>query len=161
MANHRLKGISPKHRAMIKRLQPYRAGDEAWRHPLGILVNLSNADKHRLLNPTYSIVKSDAAQVLDDLIGSFQGDGPSPAKSWWMLKQGSRLEHDAAWFRVGFDRAVLTERPAKVEVSGLLRLGVAFGEMGLDADSYRHIGESVWHIIERFMRHFPETKYID
>ena len=161
MADARIPGLSKWHRAMIKRAQPYRAGDLAWKHPLTILAELSNADKHRLINPTYSIIKSDTSETLDRLVGSYKGPGPSPVKSWWILQQGSRLEHDAAWFRIAFDRNVLTERPSEVKVSGDLRLGVAFGEIGLDAHSYRHIGEYVWVVIEKFMRRFPETKYID
>lgn len=160
MADARIPGLSKWHRAMVKRAQPYRAGDLAWKHPLAILAELSNADKHRLINPTYSIIKSDTGKVLDRLATGYEGDGSSPVHSWWMLKQGSRLEHDAAWFRIVFDRAALPE-PVKVEMGGNLRLGIAFGEVGLDADSYRHIGEYVWVILERFMRRFPETKYID
>jgi hypothetical protein len=161
MANHRIPGLSPRHREFVKWAQPYRAGDDAWKHPLAILADLSNADKHRLINPTFSVLKSATDRVLDQLVGSYQGDGPSPVKSWWMLKQGSRLEHDAAWFRIAFDRTILTERPANVQMGGDLRHGIAFGEIGLDADSYRHIGNFVWGVIERFMRQFPETKYID
>jgi hypothetical protein len=160
MANHRIPKLSRWHRAMIKRAQPYRAGDSAWKHPLAILADLSNADKHRLINPTYSIIKSDTSGALDRLIGNYQGPGPSPVKAWWILKQGSRLEHDAPWFRIVFDRSLLSER-VDVQMGGDLRLGIAFGEMGLDADSYRHIAEYVRLVIEAFMRRFPETKYID
>lgn len=77
-----------------------------------------------------------------------------------MLKRGSRLEHDADWFRIVFDRAILTER-VDVEMDGFPRVGIAFGEMGLDADSYRHVAEYVLRVIEAFMRSFPETKYVD
>lgn len=160
MANFRIPGLSKWHRAMVKRAQPYRAGDSAAKHPLSVLADLSNADKHRLINPTYSVLKSDTDNVLDRLVGSYQGDGPSPVKSWWMLGHGSRLEHDAAWFRIAFDRTLLPER-ADVQVGGNLRLGIAFGEIGLDADSYRYVAEYVRLIIEAFMRRFPETKYID
>lgn len=161
MADARIPGLSKWHRAMVKRAQPYRAGDLAWKHPLAILAELSNADKHRLINPTYSIIKGDVGAALDRLAGSYQGPGQSPVVAWFMAKEGTRLEHDAAWFRIVFDRNVLKERPINVKVSGGLTLGIAFGEIGLDADSYRHIGEYVWVVIERFMRRFPETKYID
>jgi hypothetical protein len=60
-----------------------------------------------------------------------------------------------------FNRAVLTEPPVNVKMSGNVAHGIAFGEIGLDADSYRHIGEFVWIVIERFMRQFPETRYND
>jgi hypothetical protein len=161
VADKQIPGLSRMHRAMVKRAQPYRAGDRAWKHPLAVLAGLSNADKHRLINPTYSILISDTERVLDRLVGGYQGDGPSPVKSWWMLKHGSRLEHDAAWFRIVFDRALMPERPAKVQMGGNLRLGVAFGEIGLDADSYRHVAEYVLAVMEAFMRRFSETKYID
>lgn len=161
MADYRISRLSRWHRAMIKRAQPYRAGDRAWKHPLAILADLSNADKHRVLNPTYSIIKSDTAGTLDRLVDSYRGPGPSPVKSWWILKQGSRLEHDAPWFRIAFDRSVVTEGPLKVQMGGNLRLGIAFGEIGLDADSYRYIAEYVRLLIEAFQRRFPETKYID
>lgn len=160
MANHRIPGLSKKHRAMVKRLQPYHRGDGAWKHPLAILADLSNADKHRLINPTHSVIKSDAGKVLDRLAGSYEGEGPSPVKSWWMLDRGSRLKHDAPWFRIVFDRDILTNR-IDVQMGGNLPVGIAFGEVGLDADSYRHIGEFVWGVIEAFMRHFPETRYCD
>ncbi len=161
MADYRIPRLSKKHRGMVKRAQPYRAGDQAWKHPLAILADLSNADKHRLLNPMFSVLKSDTSRVLDSLAGGYQGKGRSPVKSWWMLQHGSQLEHDAAWFRICFDREILTERPVSVRMGGNLKLGVAFGEMGLDASSYKHVAEYVWVVIERFMRQFPETKYVD
>jgi hypothetical protein len=157
MANHRIPCLSKKHRALVKKAQPYNAGDS---HPLSILADLSNADKHRILNPTFSVLKSDSRAILDRLPQMYQGDGPSPVESWWMLPRGSCLEHDADWFRIVFDRAILTER-VDVEIQGFLRVGIAFGEMGLDADSYRHVAEYVLKIIEAFMRSFPETKYVD
>lgn len=160
IADYRIPMLSKRHRAMVKQTQPYRAGDDASAHPLSVLAELSNADKHRVLNPTFSVMKSDAAKVLSGVAGNYQGDGTDPAKSWRMLDRGSRLEHGTAWLRVGFDREILAEMP-RVEVCGLLHTGLAFGEIGMDADSYRHIAEYVRKIIEIFMRRFPETRYID
>jgi hypothetical protein len=160
MAKRCIPGLSEKHRAMVKKTQPYNAGDRAEFHPLYALAELSNADKHRIINPTYSAMKSSAKDVLDRLVGSYQGEGPSPVESWWMLERGSRLEHDAPWFRMVFDRSVLAE-PVEVEVSGILRTGMTFGEIRMDADSYRHIGEYVLDTVEAFMPSFPETRYHD
>jgi hypothetical protein len=160
MADHRIPGLSEKHRAMVKMTQPYNAGDRAEFHPLNALAELSNADKHRLINPTFCAMKSSAKEVLDRLVGSYQGDGASPVHSWWMLERGSSLEHDAAWFRIVFDRSIITE-PVDVEMSGILRTGISFGEIGMEADSYKNMGEAVLKIIEGFMRSFPETRYYD
>ena len=161
MADRSIVGLSPKHRWMVKRFQPFQAGSNAFKHPLSILADLSNTDKHRLLNPTFSVLKSDSRKVLDDLVNSYQGPGPSPVKSWWMLERGSELKNGSAWFRIVFDRELMPEAPASVELGGVMRLGTAFGEIGLDAHSYRQIIGYVYAIIERFMRQFPETKYID
>lgn len=159
-ADYRIPMLSKRHRAMVKQSQPYRAGEDASTHPLLVLAELSNADKHRVLNPTFSVMKSDAAKVLDGMAGNYQGDGTDPAKSWRMLDRGSRLEHGTAWLRVEFHREILTERPL-VEVGGLLHTALAFGDIGMEADSYRHIAEYVRKIIEVFTRRFPETRYVD
>jgi hypothetical protein len=163
MAKRRLPAcFSEKHRAMVKGAQPYRAGDGAATHPLTILATLSNADKHRVINATYSFMDSDPGEVLDRLAKSYQGgDEPSPVHSWWMLKRGQRLEQDTPWFRIVFDRALLTEAPVKVEMGGNISLGIAFGEIGLDSRDFRKVAEYVWLVIEGFMREFPETVYHD
>jgi hypothetical protein len=160
MADDRIPDLSAEHRALVKRAQPYQAGDGAASHPLAVLANLSNADKHRLINPAYSVTLGDAPQTLQRLIDSYQGDEPSPVNSWWMLKRGQALEHDAPWFRIVFDRKRLPE-PVKVEMQGVLNLGIAFGEIGLDARDYPKVAEYVLRIIEAFMREFPETRYHD
>lgn len=43
--------LEPRHRRIIRQLQPYQH-DDPGTHPLAILNQLSNADKHRLLHPT-------------------------------------------------------------------------------------------------------------
>lgn len=152
--------FSAKHRAMVKEPQPFHAGDQASRHPLSVLATLSNVDKHRLINPTYSFMDTDPGEVLDRLANSYQGDGPSPVHSWWMVKRGQSLEDGSPWFRIVFDRSVLKE-PVTVQMGGNISVGIAFGEIGLDSRQFRAIGEWVWVVIERFMREFPETQYHD
>jgi hypothetical protein len=78
-----------------------------------------------------------------------------------MAKQGTVLVDGTPWFRIVFDRDVLEEPPARVELAGNIQVGVAFGEIGLDSRSFKTIGEWVFTIIERFMREFPETRYQD
>jgi hypothetical protein len=70
MANLRIPGLSKEHRALVKRVQPYHRGDAADAHPLAVLADLSNTDKHQILNPTYSFLANDTSDTLDRLIDS-------------------------------------------------------------------------------------------
>ena len=46
-----LAGITKQHRAQLKRFQPYRSRNYPGVHPLRLLHDLSNDDKHRLTQP--------------------------------------------------------------------------------------------------------------
>jgi hypothetical protein len=48
---HRLPGIDPVHEAIVRRHQPYRIGNLASEHPLSLLQDLNNIDKHREIRP--------------------------------------------------------------------------------------------------------------
>ncbi len=54
----RLGCVPPRTQAAIQRLQPYRSGDAMERHPLYVLQELSNIDKHRKLPLLLSVVQS-------------------------------------------------------------------------------------------------------
>jgi hypothetical protein len=155
------KCFSEKHRAMVKEPQPFHAGGKAAEtHPLSVLADFSNADKHRMINLANGFMDTDPAEVLDRMTPD-ESDGPSPIHSLWMAKQGTVLVDGTPWFRIVFDRDVLTEPPARVDLAGNIQVGVAFGEIGLDSRSFKRIGEYVYVVIERFMREFPETRYHD
>lgn len=155
MAKTRIGGLSPEHRELVKRVQPYHLGQNAAAHPLAVLADLSNTDKHRIVNPTYSFMQEEASDILDGL----QGSGFSPIHSFWVITRGSRLEHDAPWFRAVWRSD--QPRPTNVELTGDLKVGIAFGEMGLDASDFNKIAESVLSIVRAFMRDFPETEFAD
>ena len=160
MADFRIPGLSDEHRAIVKRVQPYHAGDEADSHPLSILATLSNLDKHQIINATYSFMNVDAAEALDRLVGNApEGRAPSGVVSFHMAKRGTRLVDDTPWFRIKF--ALDAEPPADVKMKGDLTLGVAFGEIGLDAGDFPMIAETVHGIVEVFLADFPETKYVE
>ena len=54
--NGALKHVDPAHRAMIAVHQPY-VGWDFGEHPLATLQNLSNTDKHRVVNPVLIAVR--------------------------------------------------------------------------------------------------------
>jgi hypothetical protein len=154
------KCFSEKHRAMVKEPQPFHAGKKAAIHPLSVLADFSNTDKHRVINPAFGFMDTDAGEFLERLTRHYEGEEPSPVHSWWMVKRGTALEDGTPWFRMVFDREVLKE-PATVEISANIRVGIAFGEIGLDSREFKKIGEYVHLVIETFMRDFPETRYHD
>jgi len=157
MATNRIPGLSALHRANVKLVQPYHAGNEASRHPLSILADLSNADKHRVVNPSYGFGDWDAGETLDRLCAGTQ-DGPAHVEHWWLAKGGQRLKDGAPWFRIGFARG--EEPPRKVEVGGNLPIGIAFGEMGLAAAEFPRIAQLVEAITKQFLADFPETQFV-
>ena len=53
------------------------------------------------------------------------------------------------------------EPPRSVKMSYHLTLGIAFGEIGLDAEDFPKVAKLVLTIIERFMADFPETVFED
>jgi hypothetical protein len=159
-ANDRIPGLNAKHRAMVKEVQPYMRGDEARFHPLSLLADLSNIDKHRVVHATYSFTDMDAGETLDKFVGGYTGEGESPAHSFWMMSRGQRLEHGAPWFRIVWKRT--EEPPRSVQVGGNFTTGIAFGEVGVDGSHFKRIPEFIrLGILEPFMREFPETQYID
>jgi hypothetical protein len=159
IAKRRIPGLSEKHRTLVKDAQPYNAGDGADRHPLSVLATLSNADKHRVVNPAYSFLNDDPGPALDALVGSYQGTDPSPVHAFWMAKKGTRLIHGTPWFRITWKPG--EEPPREVEVSGDMTLGIAFGDIGLAASSYVDIAKYVLRVIQAFMADFPETEWVD
>jgi hypothetical protein len=50
-----LDGLTARHRALIKRFQPYQARKDDPPHPIALLDDLSNDNKHRLLQPALVI----------------------------------------------------------------------------------------------------------
>ncbi len=54
-AGSKLPGITQTLRDEIAKLQPYHRGDEADVHPLAVLADLDNGDKHRVLHPVLAI----------------------------------------------------------------------------------------------------------
>jgi hypothetical protein len=159
MADKRIPGLSPKHRAMVKQVQPYHATDAPGTHFLKVLTNLDNVDKHRIVNPTFSFMGNEASDILDSLVGRYQGEGPSPAHSFWVVTRGSRLAHDEPWLRVVWRKGA--PPPLEVTLTGDVSVGIAFGEVGLNASDYKTIAQAVLRILQAFMSDFPETEFVD
>jgi len=158
MADAGIPGLSDEHRQIIKSAQPYHRGADARTHPLSVLADLSNTDKHQVVNTAYSFMRQDADTILDGLVGRYPGPGPSPVESFWVLTHGSRLEDGEPWLRIKWrsDQAP----PDAVGLSGQLELGVAFGDFGLNAEDFKEVARTVLAIVQSLMRDFPETEFV-
>jgi hypothetical protein len=53
------------------------------------------------------------------------------------------------------------EPPREVKVSGDLALGVALGDLGLDARDFHKVADLVREIIRVFLGDFPETEPVE
>jgi hypothetical protein len=159
MADRCIPGLSADHRALVKKAQPYHAGDKADVQALSVLATLSNIDKHQVVHPTYSVMAGNVDEALDSLVGSYRGDGPSPVHKFWLVKEGTRMKHGAPWLRIEWKRG--EEAPREVKVTGNAPLGISFGEIGLDAGDFRKIAKTVLGILQAFMCDFPETEFIE
>lgn len=153
-AKRMIPGLNADHRALVKHLQPYHAGNDAHRHPLAVLASLSNADKHRLVNPTYSFMASDTRE---SLLG-FSNDQMSAAgiAETRIIESGERLQQDTPWLRFRFRSDA--PAPVEVKVGANLTIGIGLGDVGLDLEQFKGFAESIWQVIEAFMRDFPETE---
>jgi hypothetical protein len=160
MAKRRVPGLSEKHRAMVKQVQPYHtAATEDCTHFLTVLADLDNIDKHQVINPTVSNMAHDADEILDALVGSYEGEGESPVHSYWLVPRWTPLEDDTPWLRVVWRKDV--SPPIDVTLAGHLNLGIAFGEFRLDAGEFLRLADGVRGILNAFLDEFPETEYVD
>jgi hypothetical protein len=159
VAQRQIPGLSVAHRELVKQVQPFHAGERAEAHPLAVLATLSNTDKHQIVNPTISFVANETKSAADRLLKDIKDDPNSPAHGVLVVAHGQRMEHGTPWFRIGWKRDQAP--PTEVRLAGELTLGIAFGEIGVDAEEFKRIGEVVLMIIQRFQADFPETQFTD
>jgi hypothetical protein len=158
MADVGIPGLSDEHRELIRSVQPYHRGADARTHPLSVLADLSNTDKHQVVNTAYSFMREDADTILDALVGQSAGPGPSPVESFWVLTHGSRLADGEPWLRIKWRPDQVP--PDAVTLSGQLDLGVAVGDFGLNAEDFKEVARMVLAVVQSLMRDFPETQFV-
>lgn len=143
-AKKRLDGLADRHRAMIRRVQPYhrRKGGVL----LAILRDLSNADKHRVVNP--------ATQAVAFVPPTFDPPGVV-LRAEAQYKERVRMEDGAEYLRFTEFHA----RPgATVNMDLEASYNIVFGEWGKYEISARSIGEMRNHVrrlVRRFSGEFP------
>jgi hypothetical protein len=150
MANRRIPDLSKEHRALVQKAQPYHAGDQAFTHPLAVLADFSNIDKHQIVHPTFAQVGDREVAPLKRINGE---GGPSPVKRVSVAPVGQPVIDGAPLVTIEFWPT--EEPPIEVKVGGHFVLDVAFGERALHWKSLPGIGEYVVRVLSAFAVEFP------
>ena len=113
---YKIRGLSPEAKAFVERCQPFTCGNPKG-HFLWILQELSNADKHRLLNfaSTYNI-KGDMIMEWEPAVSGIE---------WTRLTSQGKLEDGAEFFRICVTGA---SPDTKADVTGQFAYAVLFDE---------------------------------
>lgn len=106
--------VSPAALALIERLQPYHLGDQANRHALWIIHELSNRDKHHMICTTVGAAFCDEVVLTGNMNPAFFSGIINPAV----------LNHGAELFRV----PIATGESDRMNVNARFRFFVAISE---------------------------------
>ena len=144
-------GLTDAQRERIDSAQPYKAGDAYKTHPLYGLAELSNADKHRVVQATYAHLstRQERQQIerVDDT------PGRPPVQRITVAPPGQPMKDGAPILIAEF---FPDETPVPVQVGGNFSLDVAFGDLGLSWNSLPTVSEYVVRVIEAFLPDFPD-----
>jgi len=145
----RLPGLSNEIAAELRRLQPYKRGDEAARDPLAILNRLSNEDKHRLLVPMFAATIPGST----GMIGHRELRDVEEAPSATFDLAAGPLSADAPIAVLDFP---ITGPNPHVEVEPHFPIDIAFDNGGPVVTVLRAIGGYVTNrVFNAFLRFFP------
>jgi hypothetical protein len=141
--------VSPQHRALILKHQPYVAGNDAEHTVISLLSWLVNHDKHRVVHATYGFIPTpDAVFFTFKTPGGLQV--PSTYEKIAIAKDGRRAVDGAEIARVK-----LPDPNLQVEMHGDFALDIAFGERWMRASALPQIYNWVRKFVESFAPDFP------
>lgn len=142
-----LRGVGDEPRALIDSLQPYTAGTAMDQHFLSLLIPLSNADKHRVVQAGFFAIEEPPEKFLarnedvgDVLEGTF-ASGP--------------LDEDAPFLDARFE---ITGPNPHVQMERDLTLIVGFGEERFSFPAIREIVPKVGQVIDAFQPFFDREE---
>lgn len=149
VAGNWLKGVAPRHRAAIKRAQPYECG-EPEKHALAILDWVDRIDKHRSVHPAFGFFVDPGREAARALY--FEPNTAAGTIRRREVANGRRIERKT-------DIAILKLAPLgtdpKVEMSGKLQFQPAFGKRWLSGGALEPVAVYVSHLVESFAPDFP------
>jgi hypothetical protein len=153
-----LAGLTQKHRAMLKRFQPYRGWQPPDPHPVQLLDDLSNDDKHRVTQPALVCPsRIDLRIEPEDM-----QDCTAPEEPTWTLNNTilrRPLEPETELCRVSIN---ITGPDPQVKVKGQLTTYVGFRNGAPTLASLEAVGDYVRRIVRFFVPEFdrPVSRYL-
>lgn len=144
-----LAGLTQKHRAQLKRFQPYRGGKLPPPHPISRLMDLSNDDKHRLTQPTLICPTDILLEIaFEDMRDCVPGRGQ---ETWNEKILGRPLKPDTEIVRFPIRK---TGPKPHVKVRGQIRTFIGFQDGTTPEDQLTRIGAYAREIVEFFAPEF-------
>ena len=151
-----LAGLTQKHRAQLKRFQPYRHRKRTTTtHPVRLLIDLSNYDKHRLVQPVLMCASDIYVEVLES---EMRDCHPAANPDWRSdLVLGVPLEPETEIASLSIE---ITGPQPQMKVKGTKTLFVGFrnGEGVLDA--LERMGAYAREIVEFFAPDFDRPQAV-
>ncbi len=146
-----LTGLDPEGEvfARIESYQPYNRSDGIGSHPLQVLNDLSNMDKHRTILTSVSTHRTDSTRELPD-IAFESSDIEYVGQATFIYDQP--LETGAEVLRGQFK---VTGPDPQVHVHGNLVTDVAFGEGLVTTDGLETVRQAVWGICNTILALLP------
>lgn len=133
-APSQLQGVRKDHRAVVEAVQPYKRRHRASHHPLRVLTELWNIDKHRIV---HAVALSAPADLLPSNVtvdfGGFAGVNAE------IIVQPGTLKDGAVALSLQF-LAVPYGTPPHVDVKGEFPVRVVFGDRGTSTMNLHRIG---------------------
>jgi hypothetical protein len=136
----RLVGVADEHRALIDSLQPYRRAHVEGTHPLAVLADLSNTDKHRFIHST--TFGYDPADDSFRLVGN-EDAGSMESFMWTPFPDEGEAE--VAWFKFRCPGP-----NPHVEMQGDMPVYIAFGDPPVRLQHIQEVILATGHVLKTF-----------
>lgn len=151
LARGRLKNVVDTDIAAVERLQPYRRGDRATRHPFAALRELSNTDKHQIVHSAVMAVASEAPIYLTFAASN----DPGNVFVVEFMRPAGPLVEGAEAGRLRFRTPIGGGFPDHVDVHGEIAVRVLFGSRQIRFLDLYWIGSAVSDALYAFAERIP------
>jgi hypothetical protein len=144
-ASFRPSGIAENHEVIVRDVQPFNAAGAELAHPLYVLRQISNRDKHRVLHTTYAVLGAAGFRIYDTEDISAVGE--------FTVTFGT-IEPGAEVFRI---RVEASGPDPRARVDAETELGIAFDwpdEPGLHEESVEGVLEAVEELVRDALTRF-------